>query len=104
MTSWESVLLSLGFSLIGLPIAWLVNRWADYLLVADRQLALEEAVIDSKEALDLSNDTFIRTTDPAHHAAAQEMWRRCEASRTGNSDMRLPPLRELPRSPASAAS
>lgn len=29
------------------------------------------------EALDLSNDTFIRTTDPAHLAAAQELWKRC---------------------------
>ncbi|MBY0110971.1 methionine--tRNA ligase [Patescibacteria group bacterium] len=33
-----------------------------------------------KEALDLSNDTFIRTTDAHHVAAAQEMWKRCEAS------------------------
>ncbi|MCA9363732.1 methionine--tRNA ligase [Candidatus Kaiserbacteria bacterium] len=32
-----------------------------------------------KEALDLSYDAFIRTTDPAHEAAAQEMWRRCAA-------------------------
>ncbi len=32
-----------------------------------------------KDALDLSNDTFIRTTDPAHVSAAQEMWRRCGA-------------------------
>lgn len=31
-----------------------------------------------KKALDLSYDHFIRTTDPAHVAAAQEMWRRCE--------------------------
>ncbi|HUY05295.1 MAG TPA: methionine--tRNA ligase [Candidatus Paceibacterota bacterium] len=30
-------------------------------------------------ALDLSNDAFIRTTDPKHVAAAQEMWRRCDA-------------------------
>ncbi len=29
------------------------------------------------EALDLSYDAFIRTTDPAHYRAAQEMWRRC---------------------------
>ncbi len=28
-------------------------------------------------ALDLSTDRFIRTTDPGHIAAAQEMWRRC---------------------------
>ncbi|MEK9160753.1 MAG: methionine--tRNA ligase [Patescibacteria group bacterium] len=33
-----------------------------------------------REALDLSNDTFIRTTDARHVAAAQEMWKRCEAS------------------------
>ncbi len=33
-----------------------------------------------KEALDISNDTFIRTTDPAHYAAAQEMWKLCEAA------------------------
>lgn len=31
-------------------------------------------------ALGLSNDAFIRTTDPAHVRAAQEMWRRCAAS------------------------
>ena len=29
------------------------------------------------EALNLSCDRFIRTTDPAHYAAAQEIWRRC---------------------------
>jgi len=33
-----------------------------------------------KEAFDLSNDAFIRTTDPAHLAAAEEMWRRCDAA------------------------
>lgn len=32
-----------------------------------------------KEALNLTNDVFIRTTDPAHIKAVQEMWRRCEA-------------------------
>ncbi|MCR4333774.1 MAG: methionine--tRNA ligase [Patescibacteria group bacterium] len=32
-----------------------------------------------KVDFDLSNDTFIRTTDPAHIKAAQEMWRRCAA-------------------------
>ncbi len=31
-----------------------------------------------KGALSISNDAFIRTTDPTHVAAAQEMWRRCE--------------------------
>jgi methionyl-tRNA synthetase len=33
-----------------------------------------------KQALNLSNDAFIRTTDPAHIKAAQEMWRRCDAA------------------------
>ncbi|MES2994435.1 MAG: methionine--tRNA ligase [Patescibacteria group bacterium] len=32
-----------------------------------------------REALSLSNDAFIRTTDPHHIRAAQEMWKRCEA-------------------------
>lgn len=33
-----------------------------------------------KEALALTNDGFIRTTEPRHIEAAQEMWRRCLAS------------------------
>lgn len=33
-----------------------------------------------EQALNLSFDAFIRTTDPAHYAAAQEMWRRCDAA------------------------
>ena len=32
-----------------------------------------------KSALDLSYDRFIRTTDPTHVKAAEEMWRRCAA-------------------------
>lgn len=32
-----------------------------------------------KEALDLNYDKFTRTTNPAHKAAAQEMWKRCDA-------------------------
>ncbi|MDD2657104.1 MAG: methionine--tRNA ligase [Candidatus Pacebacteria bacterium] len=32
-----------------------------------------------KDALNLTNDRFIRTTDPEHLEAAQEMWRRCAA-------------------------
>jgi methionyl-tRNA synthetase len=31
-------------------------------------------------ALDLSYDAFIRTTEPHHKAAAQELWRRCAAA------------------------
>ena len=33
-----------------------------------------------KEKLNLSYNKFIRTTDPEHEAAAQEFWRRCDAS------------------------
>lgn len=33
-----------------------------------------------KEALDLSYDRFIRTSDGAHEKAAQELWRQCEAT------------------------
>ena len=33
-----------------------------------------------RDALNLSYDNFIRTTDDVHKAAAQELWRRCEAS------------------------
>jgi methionyl-tRNA synthetase len=33
-----------------------------------------------KEGLGLSNDAFIRTTDPRHVKAAQELWKRCEAA------------------------
>ncbi len=33
-----------------------------------------------KQSLNLSYDAFIRTTSPAHKAAAQEFWRRCDAS------------------------
>ena len=31
-------------------------------------------------ALNLSNDDFIRTTEPRHHAACQELWRRMDAA------------------------
>lgn len=33
-----------------------------------------------KDALDLSCDAFIRTTDPAHSSAAQELWKICDAA------------------------
>lgn len=33
-----------------------------------------------KSALAISNDAFIRTTDPKHIEAAQEMWRLCDAA------------------------
>lgn len=34
---------------------------------------------DMQGALDVAPDDFIRTTEPRHHAAGQEMWRRMEA-------------------------
>ncbi len=37
-------------------------------------------VKELRDVLELSTDAFIRTTDQAHIAAAQEMWRRCEAA------------------------
>ncbi|HEX8591623.1 MAG TPA: methionine--tRNA ligase [Candidatus Paceibacterota bacterium] len=39
-----------------------------------------DEVKNLREPLALSTDTFIRTTDPAHVLAAQEMWSRCEAA------------------------
>ncbi len=39
-----------------------------------------EEVKKLAEALHLSNDAFVRTTDEAHVRAAQEMWRRCAAN------------------------
>lgn len=39
-----------------------------------------EEVKKLKGVLNLSNDTFIRTTDAAHVKAAQEMWRRCDTA------------------------
>lgn len=35
--------------------------------------------LDLKKILNLSNDNFIRTTNPEHKKAAQEMWRLCDA-------------------------
>lgn len=51
----------------GLPIKEYVDKYA-------------KRFKELKEALDLSNDAFIRTTDEHHVAAAQEMWRRCDAA------------------------
>ncbi|VAW18856.1 Methionyl-tRNA synthetase, partial [hydrothermal vent metagenome] len=36
--------------------------------------------VDMVAALNCSNDDFIRTSDPAHHASVQEVWRRMEAN------------------------
>lgn len=55
---------------------------------ADEQGVDRQAYVDKyagefnklKEALDLSYDSFIRTTSAAHKAATQEIWRRCNAA------------------------
>jgi methionyl-tRNA synthetase len=39
-----------------------------------------EEVRKLQQALNLSTNAFVRTTDPAHIKAAQEMWRLCEAA------------------------
>ena len=51
----------------GTPVQEYVNRFA----------ATFEVL---RKGLNLSYDAFIRTTDPHHIAAAQEMWRRCDAA------------------------
>lgn len=43
----------------------------------DRYAATFDAL---KDSLNLSYDTFIRTTSPMHKAAAQEFWKRCDAA------------------------
>jgi methionyl-tRNA synthetase len=56
--------------------------------VADQKGEPRQAYVDHyaaefrklQELLDLSCDAFIRTTDPAHKAAAQELWKRCDAA------------------------
>ena len=45
--------------------------------LADRNAALFKAMT---EALDCSNDDFIRTTEPRHYRACEEIWRRMAAS------------------------
>ncbi|WDR03316.1 methionine--tRNA ligase [Devosia algicola] len=52
---------------MGMPVQELAKRNSDQF----RQLAA---------ALNLSNDDFVRTTEPRHHAAAQEIWRRMLAN------------------------
>ena len=43
--------------------------------LSDRNVPLFEAMCDR---LDISRDRFIRTTEPAHHAASKEIWRRMQ--------------------------
>ena len=41
---------------------------------------MSQHFIDMCDALNVSYDVFIRTTEPRHHAATQELWRRMEAN------------------------
>ncbi|MEY3784236.1 MAG: hypothetical protein RLZZ230_558 [Candidatus Parcubacteria bacterium] len=73
----EEVFFNLGVDEHGQKIA----RKADAAGI-DRQTYVDKYATEFsklKDALNLSNDSFIRTTSPAHKAAAQEMWRRCDA-------------------------
>jgi methionyl-tRNA synthetase len=50
--------------------------------ITTRELATRNSQVfrDLWSALGISNDDFIRTTEPRHHRASEEMWRRLEAS------------------------
>lgn len=49
--------------------------------VSPKQLAdeMSQHFVDMCDALNVSYDVFIRTTEPRHHASTQELWRRMEA-------------------------
>ncbi len=50
--------------------------------IEPKQLAdeMSQHFIDMCDALNVSYDVFIRTTEPRHHASTQELWRRMEAN------------------------
>lgn len=50
--------------------------------ITPKQLAdeMSQHFIDMCDALNVSYDVFIRTSEPRHHAATQELWRRMEAN------------------------
>jgi len=54
--------------------------------VTPRELADRNAAEFKRlaEALEISNDDFIRTTEPRHYASSQEIWRRMAASNNGD--------------------
>jgi methionyl-tRNA synthetase len=54
--------------------------------ITPRELADRNSAEFSKlaAALDISNDDFIRTTEPRHHAASQAIWKRMEANNNGD--------------------
>ncbi|MDE8651901.1 methionine--tRNA ligase [Novosphingobium album (ex Liu et al. 2023)] len=47
---------------------------------AELAAEMSQYFIDMCGALNIGYDVFIRTTEPRHHAATQELWRRMEAS------------------------
>ncbi|MFM5948650.1 MAG: methionine--tRNA ligase [Novosphingobium sp.] len=47
---------------------------------ADLASEMSQYFIDMCDGLDVSYDVFQRTTEPRHHAASQELWRRMEAN------------------------
>ncbi len=59
-----------------------ISRAADKIGVGRQEYVNKYALEfnNLKDALNLSCDNFIRTTDEKHKLAAQEMWRRCDAS------------------------
>ena len=59
-----------------------MKQTADKEGLTPRQLADRNAArfIEMVEALGLSNDDFIRTTEPRHYEACSELWRRMEAA------------------------
>ncbi|MDP3905654.1 methionine--tRNA ligase [Novosphingobium sp.] len=50
--------------------------------ITPKQLAdeMSQHFIDMCDGLNVSYDVFLRTSEPRHHAATQELWRRMEAS------------------------
>ena len=50
--------------------------------ITPKQLAdeMSQHFIDMCDALNVSYDVFIRTSEPRHHASTQELWRRMEAN------------------------
>jgi methionyl-tRNA synthetase len=59
-----------------------IQRLADAAGVAPRAFAdkYADAYRDAWKTLEISNDYFIRTTDPEHEAAVQELWRKMAAN------------------------
>lgn len=46
----------------------------------DKYAEIFKKILSKEDGLNVAYDAFIRTTDTAHKAAAQEFWKRCEAA------------------------